>query len=64
LLTGASKSGWGAFSLILRHPDFFGYAAPWDTPFMMSEMHFETKPVFETPEQFAKYRFGSPRPAT
>ena len=27
LLFGFSKSGWGALTLILRNPDFFGYAA-------------------------------------
>jgi S-formylglutathione hydrolase FrmB len=32
LLLGFSKSGWGAFSLIARYPDFFGYAASWDAP--------------------------------
>jgi hypothetical protein len=32
LLLGFSKSGWGAFSLLLRHPDVFGAAAAWDAP--------------------------------
>ena len=32
LLLGFSKSGWGSFSLILKYPDFFGYAASWDAP--------------------------------
>jgi Putative esterase len=32
LLLGFSKSGWGAFSLLLRHPDIFGAAAAWDAP--------------------------------
>lgn len=31
LLVGFSKSGWGAFSLLLRHPQAFGKAAGWDT---------------------------------
>lgn len=31
-LLGFSKSGWGAFSLILRHPEIFGFAASWDAP--------------------------------
>ena len=34
LLFGFSKSGWGAFTLLLRNPEVFGYAAAWDTPFM------------------------------
>lgn len=33
LLLGFSKSGWGAFSLLLRHPQSFGKAAAWDAPF-------------------------------
>lgn len=32
LLLGFSKSGWGAYSLLLRHPDKFGNAAAWDAP--------------------------------
>jgi S-formylglutathione hydrolase FrmB len=32
LLVGFSKSGWGAFTLLLRHPDLFGKAAAWDAP--------------------------------
>lgn len=32
LLLGFSKSGWGTFSLLLRHPDVFGKAAAWDAP--------------------------------
>lgn len=31
-LLGFSKSGWGAFSLIFRHPELFGFAASWDAP--------------------------------
>lgn len=34
-LIGFSKSGWGAFTLLLRNPDVFGYAAAWDVPFML-----------------------------
>jgi S-formylglutathione hydrolase FrmB len=34
-LIGFSKSGWGAFTLMARHPDVFGYAAAWDAPFMI-----------------------------
>jgi len=34
-LMGFSKSGWGAMTLILRHPDVFGYAAVWDAPLML-----------------------------
>jgi len=35
-LIGFSKSGWGAYTLIFRHPDVFGYAAAWDAPLMMN----------------------------
>ena len=35
LLLGFSKSGWGAFSLLLRHPEVFGKAAAWDAPLDM-----------------------------
>lgn len=33
LLVGYSKSGFAAFSLLLRNPTKFGYAASWDGPF-------------------------------
>ncbi len=35
-LIGFSKSGWGACTLLMRHPDVFGYAAAWDAPFMLN----------------------------
>lgn len=35
-LIGFSKSGWGAFTLLLRNPDVFGYAAAWDAPLMLT----------------------------
>lgn len=37
LLLGYSKSGWGAFSLLLRNPDFYGAAAAWDSPFSYTD---------------------------
>lgn len=37
LLLGYSKSGWGAFSLLLRHPEVFGAAAAWDSPFSYTD---------------------------
>jgi len=40
LLFGFSKSGWGAFSLLLTYPDCFGYAASWDAPLLIREFHF------------------------
>jgi photosystem II stability/assembly factor-like uncharacterized protein len=57
LLLGFSKSGWGALSLLLRHPDRFARAAAWDAPLM------ETTPerygmgeIFGTRENFEHYR--------
>ena len=58
LLLGFSKSGWGAFTLILRNPDVFGYAASWDAPLMMSEKQFgvwRTDETFGTAENMAHY---------
>ncbi|MEX2216036.1 MAG: alpha/beta hydrolase-fold protein [Phycisphaeraceae bacterium] len=37
LLLGFSKSGWGAFTLILRNPDLFARAASWDAPLMFTD---------------------------
>ena len=36
LLLGYSKSGYGAFTLLLRHPEMFGRAFAWDSPLAMS----------------------------
>lgn len=36
-LLGFSKSGWGAFILLLRNPGSFGRAAAWDAPQMMAK---------------------------
>jgi enterochelin esterase-like enzyme len=35
-LIGFSKSGWGAYTLLMRNKDVFGYAAAWDVPFMLN----------------------------
>lgn len=57
LLVGFSKSGWGAWSLLLRHPDRFARAAAWDSPMMMEKCdRYGTPDVFATQEQFEKYR--------
>jgi hypothetical protein len=58
LLLGFSKSGWGAFTLILRHPDVFGYAASWDAPLMFTEKQFgiwKTDKNFGTAENMTRY---------
>ncbi len=60
LLIGFSKSGWGAFSLLLRHPDVFGRAAAWDSPWSMDwPSKYGSQEIFGTPENFAEYRIHS-----
>ncbi|HEY2411533.1 MAG TPA: alpha/beta hydrolase-fold protein [Pirellulaceae bacterium] len=57
LLLGFSKSGWGAWSLLLRHPDIFGRAAAWDAPLMMDRLgKYGTTPIFGTQVNFEAYR--------
>lgn len=57
LLVGFSKSGWGAFSLLLRHPDFFGKAAAWDAPLDMDAPNrFGMEGIFATQENFQRYQ--------
>lgn len=57
LLLGFSKSGWGAFSLLLRHPNCFGRAAAWDAPLLMDRPGpYGSGDVFATIENFAAYR--------
>lgn len=58
LLLGFSKSGWGAFTLLLRNPSVFGYAASWDAPLMLTEKHFgiwRTDETFGTAANMARY---------
>jgi esterase/lipase superfamily enzyme len=60
LLIGFSKSGWGAFSLLLRHPDLFGRAAAWDSPLMQSAPNrWGMEDVFATPENFEAYKVSA-----
>ena len=56
LLLGFSKSGWGAISLLLKYPNFFGYAASWDAPMMFDRFRYSMKSVYGTQEQLDKYR--------
>ena len=54
---GFSKSGWGAFSLLLRHPDLFEKAAAWDAPLMMAQPNkYGMADIFGTQHNFEKYR--------
>lgn len=57
LLVGFSKSGYGAWSLLLRHPDYFAKSAAWDAPLMKTAPdQFGMGPIYGTPENFASYR--------
>jgi S-formylglutathione hydrolase FrmB len=59
LLLGFSKSGWGAWSLLLRHPEVFGRAAAWDAPLMMDRPgRYGSGDVFGTDANFEHYRLG------
>ncbi|HEX4148243.1 MAG TPA: hypothetical protein VHY20_04610, partial [Pirellulales bacterium] len=56
LLLGFSKSGWGAWSLLVRHPELFGRAAAWDAPLnMLAPDRFRMDTVFPTPASFEPY---------
>lgn len=56
LLLGFSKSGWGATSLIARHPELFARAAAWDAPLDVREpTKYGMSVVFPTPESFEPY---------
>lgn len=60
LLLGFSKSGWGAFALLLRHSDVFGKAAAWDAPLMKDRPNqFGMKDIFGTQTNFEKYRIAA-----
>ena len=64
-LLGFSKSGWGAWSLLLRHPETFSKAAAWDAPLMMDRLgQYGTTPIFGTQERFDEYRIDRLLPAT
>lgn len=56
MLFGFSKSGWGAFALIFRNPDFFGYAASWDAPYFFADFRYGMEAVFGNTEYLKKYR--------
>jgi hypothetical protein len=59
-LLGFSKSGWGAFSLALRHPDRFGRAAAWDAPLSMTRPdRYGMGPIFGTQENFERYQIST-----
>lgn len=56
LLVGFSKSGWGAWSLLLRNPETFARAAAWDAPLMQSKPDkFGMGPIFGDQANFNGY---------
>ena len=56
-LLGFSKSGWGAFSLLLRHPQVFEKALAWDSPLMMSDLKRGlSRDVFGNQRNFERYQ--------
>ncbi len=56
LLLGFSKSGWGAWTLLLRHPHVFGKAAAWDAPMTMDTPRYGMAPIVGTQANFERYR--------
>lgn len=55
-LLGFSKSGWGAWTLLLRHPEVFDRAAQWDAPVMMGwPSQFDSAEIFATRDNFERY---------
>jgi hypothetical protein len=59
LLLGFSKSGWGAWSLLLRHPEVFARAAAWDAPLMLDHPGpYGSGPIFGTADNFRRYEVG------
>jgi len=56
-LLGFSKSGWGAWSLLLRHPTLFERAAAWDAPLLKEKPdQFGMGPIFGTQDNFEQYQ--------
>jgi esterase/lipase superfamily enzyme len=56
LLLGFSKSGNGAMTLLLRHPDKFAAAAAWDAPLTLDAPgKYGSGEIYGTPENFAAY---------
>ena len=56
-LLGMSKSGWGAWSLLLRHPDQFEKACAWDSPLMQrSPDRWDMERVFGDEAAFQPWR--------
>lgn len=55
-LLGFSKSGWGAWSLLVRHPDMFHKAFAWDAPLMLDRPgKYGSGDIFGTEDNFRDY---------
>ncbi len=56
MVVGFSKSGWGAWSLLLRHPSIFARAAAWDAPLMQRKPDkYGMGPIFGNQANFNRY---------
>lgn len=56
-LLGFSKGGWGAISLLLRHPETFDRAAGWDVPYTLPYPdRYQMLDIFGTQENFDRHR--------
>lgn len=59
LMLGFSKSGYGAYAMLLRHPDLFCAASAWDSPLTKTAPNeFLMADIFGTQEQFEKYELN------
>lgn len=56
LLLGFSKSGYGAFSLLLRNSEYFGRALAWDSPLNMSTPLYGFGDILGSSANFENYR--------
>jgi len=55
-LLGYSKGGFGAFTLLLRHPDLFAKAAAWDAPLSLEKPdHWDMASVYGTQDNYDRY---------
>lgn len=60
LLLGFSKSGNGAMTLRLRHPERFAAAAAWDAPLLLDAPgKYGSGEIYDTPKNFAGYHIPS-----
>ena len=58
-LLGFSKSGWGAWSLLLRNPKTFSRAVAWDAPLMMERPdRYGMGEIFGTQANFERYQIS------